>query len=63
MYRDARLCAYDAGGRGVLLLFLRGHSLATGHLPGGRRMTDRTGICSNWQLAGSFYNIYGIIYL
>jgi catechol 2,3-dioxygenase-like lactoylglutathione lyase family enzyme len=35
IYRDARLCAYDVGGRGVLLLFLRGHSLETVHLPGG----------------------------
>ncbi len=25
-YRDQRLCAYDVGSRGVLLLFLRGHS-------------------------------------
>jgi catechol 2,3-dioxygenase-like lactoylglutathione lyase family enzyme len=35
IYRDARLCAYDVGSRGVLLLFLRGHSLETVHLPGG----------------------------
>src|SRR5271155_908534 len=35
IYRDQRLRAYDVGGRGVLLLFLRGHSLATVHLPGG----------------------------
>jgi catechol 2,3-dioxygenase-like lactoylglutathione lyase family enzyme len=35
IYRDARLCAYDVGARGVLLLFLRGHSLETVHLPGG----------------------------
>ena len=28
IYRDRRLCAYDVGARGVLLLFLRGHSLA-----------------------------------
>ncbi len=35
IYRDARLCAYDVGGRGVLLLFLRGHSLEPTHLPGG----------------------------
>jgi catechol 2,3-dioxygenase-like lactoylglutathione lyase family enzyme len=35
IYRDGRLCAYDVGGRGVLLLFLRGHSLQTVHLPGG----------------------------
>ncbi len=25
IYRDTRLCAYDVGARGVLLLFLRGH--------------------------------------
>ena len=35
IYRDARLCAYDVGGRGVLLLFLRGGSRAPSHLPGG----------------------------
>ncbi len=35
VYRDQRLCAYDVGGRGVLLLFLRGHSLQTVQLPGG----------------------------
>ncbi len=35
MYRDTRLCAYDVGSRGVLLLFLRGHSLETVKLPGG----------------------------
>jgi len=35
IYRDQRLCAYDVGARGVLLLFLRGHSLETVHLPGG----------------------------
>ena len=35
VYRDQRLCAYDVGGRGVLLLFLRGHSLETVHMPGG----------------------------
>ena len=35
IYRDARLCAYDVGGRGVLLLFLRGTSLAPSRLPGG----------------------------
>ena len=35
IYRDQRLCAYDVGGRGVLLLFLRGHSLETVHMPGG----------------------------
>jgi catechol-2,3-dioxygenase len=35
IYRDTRLCAYDVGARGVLLLFLRGHSLQTVQLPGG----------------------------
>jgi len=35
IYRDRRLCAYDVGGRGVLLLFLRGRSLETMHLHGG----------------------------
>ncbi len=35
IYRDQRLAAYDVGSRGVLLLFLRGHSLETVHLPGG----------------------------
>jgi len=35
IYRDPRLCAYDVGGRGVLLLFLRGASLQTTQLPGG----------------------------
>jgi catechol 2,3-dioxygenase-like lactoylglutathione lyase family enzyme len=35
VYRDQRLCAYDVGHRGVLLLFLRGHSLDTVHMPGG----------------------------
>ncbi|HXW48433.1 MAG TPA: VOC family protein [Xanthobacteraceae bacterium] len=35
IYRDPRLRAYDVGHRGVLLLFLRGHSLDTVHLPGG----------------------------
>jgi len=35
IYRDQRLCAYDVGGRGVLLLFLRGASLQPTRLPGG----------------------------
>jgi catechol 2,3-dioxygenase-like lactoylglutathione lyase family enzyme len=35
IYRDGRLCAYDVGGRGVLLLFLRGASLEAVHMPGG----------------------------
>jgi catechol 2,3-dioxygenase-like lactoylglutathione lyase family enzyme len=32
---DARLRAYDVGGRSVLLLFHRGGTLETVHLPGG----------------------------
>ena len=35
IYRDQRLSAYDVGGRGVLLLFPRGHSLETVHMRGG----------------------------
>src|ERR1700723_1717494 len=35
IYRDQRLCAYDVGARGVLLLFLRGQSLQTVRMPGG----------------------------
>ena len=35
IYSDQRLCSYDVNGRGVLLLFLRGHSLETVRLPGG----------------------------
>src|SRR5579862_4568681 len=35
IYRDQRLCAYDVGRRGVLLLFLRGRSRETVRLPGG----------------------------
>jgi catechol 2,3-dioxygenase-like lactoylglutathione lyase family enzyme len=35
IYADQRLHAYDVGGRGVLLLFRRGASLATVTMPGG----------------------------
>ena len=35
IYRDQRLCAYDVGSRGVLLLFLRGRSFEIVQLPGG----------------------------
>jgi len=35
VYQDARLRAYDVGSRGLLLLFLRGSSLETVHMPGG----------------------------
>ena len=33
--RDARFCAYDAGGRSVLLVFRWGATLETVRLPGG----------------------------
>jgi catechol 2,3-dioxygenase-like lactoylglutathione lyase family enzyme len=35
MTSDARFRAYDVGGQSVLLLFQRGATLATVHLPGG----------------------------
>ena len=35
MFSDERLCAYDIGGMSVLLLFRRGSTLETVHLPGG----------------------------
>jgi catechol 2,3-dioxygenase-like lactoylglutathione lyase family enzyme len=35
LYSDHRMRAYDVGGRGGLLLFQRGESLNTVHLPGG----------------------------
>ncbi len=35
IYRDQRMSAYDVGGRGMLLLFPRGKSLETVHMPGG----------------------------
>jgi catechol 2,3-dioxygenase-like lactoylglutathione lyase family enzyme len=35
LFTDTRLCAFDVGGRSVLLLFSRGASLQTMHLPGG----------------------------
>jgi catechol 2,3-dioxygenase-like lactoylglutathione lyase family enzyme len=35
LFADARLCALDAGGRSVLLLFLRGSTLETVTMPGG----------------------------
>lgn len=33
--KDSRFCAYDVGGTSVLLLFRRGATLETVHLPGG----------------------------
>lgn len=35
MFRDDRLCAYPVGGRSALLLFHRGSTTGTVHLPGG----------------------------
>jgi catechol 2,3-dioxygenase-like lactoylglutathione lyase family enzyme len=35
LYRDGRLCAFSVGDRNVLLLFPRGGSLETVHMPGG----------------------------
>jgi catechol 2,3-dioxygenase-like lactoylglutathione lyase family enzyme len=35
LYQDNRLCAFSVGGRNVLLLFPRGGSLETVHMPGG----------------------------
>jgi catechol 2,3-dioxygenase-like lactoylglutathione lyase family enzyme len=35
LFADERLCAYAVGGRSMLLLFRRGASLETAHLPGG----------------------------
>jgi catechol 2,3-dioxygenase-like lactoylglutathione lyase family enzyme len=35
LFHDERLCAYDIGGKSVLLLFKRGSTLETVHLPGG----------------------------
>ena len=35
LHIDQRMCAYDVGGRGVLLLFRRGESLHTIKVPGG----------------------------
>jgi catechol 2,3-dioxygenase-like lactoylglutathione lyase family enzyme len=35
LFADDRLCAYEVGARSVLLIFRRGASLTTAHLPGG----------------------------
>jgi catechol 2,3-dioxygenase-like lactoylglutathione lyase family enzyme len=35
LYRDSRMCAFDVGGKSVLLIFPRGGSLETVHMPGG----------------------------
>jgi catechol 2,3-dioxygenase-like lactoylglutathione lyase family enzyme len=43
LYSDHRMRAYDVGGRGVLLLFQRGESLDTVHLPGGTIPHDGNG--------------------
>lgn len=36
LFADERFCAYDVGGRNVLLLFRRGVSLSGAQAPGGR---------------------------
>ncbi len=35
LFADARLCAFGVGGRSVLLLFQKGTTLETVHMPGG----------------------------
>jgi catechol 2,3-dioxygenase-like lactoylglutathione lyase family enzyme len=35
LFADERLCAFNVAGRGVLLIFRRGASLQTAHMPGG----------------------------
>jgi catechol 2,3-dioxygenase-like lactoylglutathione lyase family enzyme len=35
VYSDKRMCAYDVGGRSMLLMFRRGESLQTVTMPGG----------------------------
>ncbi|PSC06406.1 glyoxalase [Alsobacter soli] len=35
VFADERLCAFDVGGRNILLLFLRGSTTSTVHMPGG----------------------------
>jgi catechol 2,3-dioxygenase-like lactoylglutathione lyase family enzyme len=35
LFADQRLCAYEVAGRDMLLVFRRGASLDTAHLPGG----------------------------
>jgi catechol 2,3-dioxygenase-like lactoylglutathione lyase family enzyme len=35
LYQDSRMCAFSVGDRNVLLLFPRGGSLETVHMPGG----------------------------
>ena len=35
LYRDTRMAAFDVGGKSVLLIFPRGGSLETVHMPGG----------------------------
>jgi catechol-2,3-dioxygenase len=51
IYRDARLCAYDVGGRGVLLLFLRGGSLAPhdGHGPIHMAFSIAASALADWE--------------
>jgi catechol-2,3-dioxygenase len=35
LYQDSRMCAFSVGGKNVLLIFPRGGSLETVHMPGG----------------------------
>ena len=35
LYQDSRMCAFSVGGKSVLLIFPRGGSLETVHMPGG----------------------------
>jgi catechol 2,3-dioxygenase-like lactoylglutathione lyase family enzyme len=35
LYQDSRMCAFNVGGKSVLLIFPRGGSLETVHMPGG----------------------------
>jgi catechol 2,3-dioxygenase-like lactoylglutathione lyase family enzyme len=35
LYQDTRVCAFSVGGRNVLLIFRRGGSLESVHMPGG----------------------------
>ena len=43
MFTDARLAAYPVGGRSALLLFLRGGTTETVHLPGGGTIPPHDG--------------------
>src|SRR5580704_7565636 len=51
IYRDARLCAYDVGGRGVLLLFLRGGTVPPhdGHGPVHMALSIAADTLADWE--------------